>query len=424
MIARAPGRAASCEIVKPGPKEQPTHVDFVLERGHFLHGRIMGENGKPISEATVSVANDFWGLVDSQLSDAMGRFEMKLLPERARLRISKPGYSSLLNLALRLDGTGTTTVMLEPMGVIRGRVFDAQSKQPLAHFRLWIDESRRQLRGAHSAHAGYLGYPGQSFDSKDGTFSIDELISGSFVDLGIAADGYWRKMLPPVTARPAEEARPIEIALERLDPARLATMTGRVVNYLGRGVAGVNLRLIVSSSSDLASNEKVSMYNIKNGAVATTTECEQFLQAVSNSDGRFEFKNVLPGKRWLLAYWGPHVPQGSLLGVARTQAKSDSLTVRLPQPGRIVVTIDRAKYPEAARLCTQLSHKWWQDSLFDLAPGQGRCEMEDMPPGKYVVGLQGKPVAVKGRQGTYYTFLSFGTRTIELKAGETKNVAF
>jgi hypothetical protein len=425
VIARAPGRAASCEIVKPGSKVKPTHVDFTLERGHLLHGRIMGENGKPISEAIVSMANDSWGLVEPKLSDAMGRFEMELLPARARLQISKPGYSSLLNLALRFDGTGTTTVMLEPMGVIRGRVVGAESKQPLARFRLWIDESRRPLRGAPSSRVGYLGYPGKRFDAKDGTFSIDELIGGSSVELGIAADGYWRKILPPVIARPADEAKPIEIALERVDSSTLATITGRLVDYLGRGVPHANVRLIVSASSGPGSVEKISMYNIKNGAVAATRECEQFMRTVSDSDGRFEFKNVLPGKPWLLAYWGVHVPQGSLPGVTRTQAgKSESLTVTLPQPGRIVVTIDRAKYPEAERLYTQSNNEWWQEFLFGLGPGQTRCEMEDMPPGKYVVGLQGKAVAIKGQQGTYYTFPSFGTRTIELKAGEAKNVAF
>jgi protocatechuate 3,4-dioxygenase beta subunit len=425
VVIRAPGRAPTSENVKPGTQEKPAHFDFTLEPGHFLHGRIVGENGKPIVGASVSLTQDFWQMVDSKQSDEEGRFEMDSLPASAHFQISKQGYSNLWNVPLRLDGAGATTVVLQPMGVIRGRVVDLQSKKPLDHFQLWLNFARVRQGTVQWTMNGNYSYPGKQIDSKDGTFAINDLMSGLPAEVGVAAEGHSRVILPLVIAKPADEMKPVEVALARLDSSKLAIVSGRILDHSGRGVPGANLRLIVSAIRYGENDYRFNWWQIKNNQLGGSTDCDQFLQAVSDSEGRFEFKTVLPGKHWQLAYWGVHVPEGQKRGTIATQpSKAETVTVTLPMLARMVITIDRVKYAEAAQLNAQTKGIWSQSGQVPINAGQTKFEIEDLAPGIYNVSIQGKPKPVKTPQGTYYTTSSLGNQTILLKAGETKSVQF
>jgi protocatechuate 3,4-dioxygenase beta subunit len=424
LVVRAAGRAPISDTVKPGTKEKPAHFDFTLEPGHVLHGRIVGEDGKPISGASVSLVRDFWLMVESKQSDAQGRFEMDSLPPNAHFQIAKQGYSNLWNVPLRLDGAGAT-VVLQPMGVIRGRVVDSRSKQPIEHFQMWINFSRMRQGNVQWTLSGSVGYPGKQVNSKDGTFTINDLMNGFPAEVGVIAEGYSRVVLPLVVAKPADEAKPVEFKLARLDPATLGTVSGRLVDHAGRGVPGAKLKLIVTSAFYGENDYRFNWYQIKNNQLGGTTDCDQFLQAVSNSEGRFEFKNVLPGKYWQIAYWGVHVPEGQKQGTSLTRAgHAETVTISLPKLARIVVTIDRVKYAEAMQLSTQLAGRWSQSGQININGGQTKIEIEDLAPGTYTVAIQGKPTPVKTPQGTYYTTPTLSNQSILLKAGESQNVKF
>jgi len=422
VIVRVAGRAPTSENVKPGTKEKPAHFDFALEPGHFLHGRIVGENGKPIGGVQVSVAQDVSGMVDPTQSDEEGRFEMDGLPANARFAFWKQGYSHLWKVLLRLDGAGTTTVVLTPMAVIRGRVVDSKSKQPLEHFQVWINFARVRGGTFQWTINGNYSYPGKEIESKEGTFTIDELMNGVPAEVGVTAVGYSRVILPLFIAKPADEMKPVQVALVRLDPSQLASVSGRVADHSGRGVSGANLRLIVFYGDN---DRRFGWYQIKNNQLGASTDCDQFLQAISDSEGRFEFKNVLPGKHWHLAYWGVHVPQGQKRGDGLTQAgRAETVTVTLPNPARILVTIDRAKYAEATQLNTVLKGRWPESGQLAINAGQTTLEIGDLAPGTYNVSVLGKPVQVKSPGGTYYTTPTLANRTVLLKAGETQSVQF
>jgi hypothetical protein len=104
--------------------------------------------------------------------------------------------------------------------------------------------------------------------------------------------------------------------------------------------------------------------------------------------------------------------------------RAETVTVKLPKLARIVVTIDRAKYAEAAQLNTQQSGTWSQSGNVTINAGQSKFEIDDLAPGTYSVSIQGKPTPVKTPQGTYYTTSTLANRSILLKAGETQNVRF
>jgi protocatechuate 3,4-dioxygenase beta subunit len=425
VVVRAPGRAPISESVKPGTKEKPAHFDFTLEPGHFLHGRIVGENGKPIGGASVSLAQDMWQMVESKQSDERGRFEMDSLPAQAKFQISKQGYSDLWNVPLRLDGAGAATVVLQPMGMIRGRVVDSQSKKPIEHFQMWISFSQMRQGNVQWAVKGSVGCPGKQVDSQDGTFAVDDLMNGFPAEVGVVAEGYSKVVLPLVVAKPADEVKPVEFSLSHLNSATLGTVSGRVLDHNGRGVPGANLRLILSSSVYSENDYRFNWWQIRNNQLAGSAECDQLLQAVSDSAGRFEFKNVLPGKHWQLAYWGVHIPETRNRSTTLTTAgNAETVTIKLPKLSQIVVTIDRVKYPDATQLNTQLKGTWSQSGQVMINAGQSKFEIEDLAPGTYFVAVRGKPVPVKTPQGTYYNTPTLGNQTIQLKEGETKSVKF
>jgi hypothetical protein len=269
---------------------------------------------------------------------------------------------------------------------------------------------------------GKFTYPGKQIDSKEGTFTIDDLMNGLPAEVGVAAAGYSRAILPLVIAKPADEMKPIEVALLRLNPSLLTTVSGRISDDSGRGVSGANLRLILFSGDN---DRRFGWYQIKDNRLAASTDCDQFLQAVSDSEGRFEFKNVLPGKRWHLAYWGARVPEGQKRGSALTRAGgAETVTVTLPKLARIVVTIDRAKYAEATQLNTSLKGTWSDSGQLAIDAGQTKIEIGDLAPGTYTVTVLGKPAPVKSPGGTYYTSPTLANRTVLLKAGETQSVQF
>ena len=80
-------------------------------------------------------------------------------------------------------------------------------------------------------------YPGRSIATKDGTFTLPDLTNRQTVAVSVAADGYLKCVAPLVVAAPVDEAKPVDFALERIDPTKLTTFSG-VVDPSGNGMEG------------------------------------------------------------------------------------------------------------------------------------------------------------------------------------------
>ncbi len=329
-----------------------------LERGHFIHGRVVGEEGKPLVGAHVSfdMGGFFWHVSDDATrTDDQGRFEFDSLPATCTFQIQHPGYSLIFNANLKLDAQGTVTVTLSPTATIRGRVIDAETGKPVGQFDVRVG-------------------PGSpvTFRSKDGTFTLKDLHDLTRYEVSVQADGYQRKILHQVVASGVKEGAVVDVALDRIDSSKVATLTGQIVDHNGHPVGGAQLRLIVSTQQPTGANDwHYNWYLIKSDQLGLRSEwCDQFLPLVSDSQGRFEFRNVTPGKFLQLAYWGDHVPQGRSLAFDKTQAGgTQSITIELPQPATINVTLDIAKFPNAGAIQAQLSPSSFQVYGIPLAAG-------------------------------------------------------
>lgn len=422
VLVQAPGRCPVQKEVQPGPSGKPARVDFTLAPGHVLHGRVVDENGRPISGVSVETLVA-WSREPANPSDKDGRFEIDSLPANANFSISKPGYSRLWWVPLRLDSAGLVTVVLQPMGVIRGRVVDGQSGKPLEHFTVWLNKPR--TAGPSSIQAGYgreFIYPGKTFASSDGTFTISDLTNKGAAEISVAADGHRKCVKPVVVAKTLNEATPLEFALPPIDRAKLATYSGRVLDARGQPVSGTNLRLMITSIPPGGPDDLDFRWNVTTrGEIAGRWYCDQFLNAVSDSEGRFEFKGVLPDEHWLLAYWGPGVPQDRVVGTSKTApGPAPSLTIKVSPSARVIVTIDRAKYPKAWQLGTLLRGSHIETTQIELHSGQTKVEIRDLMPGDYNLHIFARPALKDGAVDIEV----IATKRVQLKPGETKEVRF
>jgi hypothetical protein len=339
------------------------------------------------------------------------------------------GYTKLWYVPLKLDSSGLVTVVLQPMGVVRGRVVDAQSGKPLEHFNVWLNSPRR-ADGPYipGGQDHVLAYPGKEFAPSDGTFTIPDLTNKVAVEVSVGADGHTKCVVPVVVAVTQNEAKAVAFALARIEPAKLAAFSGRVLDHKGQPVRGANLRLIISSTPAKGPDDHdFDWYWITGELDGLQTEmpemtglsyCDQFLKAISDSQGRFEFKGVLPGKHWQLAYWGTGVPRDRVLGTSKTvPGPAPPLTIKVPQPARVIVTINRVKYPEAWQVS---AWSGGSDLEVNLHGGQTNVEIKDLAPGDYDLQLFARPVLKDGA----FDITTIATRPIHLKPGETKEVRF
>ena len=129
-----------------GRRGNRRRLDVTLEPGHTSQGRVVAEDGKPIAEVMVRPhrRGSPWLQEYGRQTDQDGRFEIDSLPHDVRFQISKRGYTALRDVSLRLDTDAPATIVLQPAGMIRGQVVDAQSGKPLNRFSVWLDFGARR----------------------------------------------------------------------------------------------------------------------------------------------------------------------------------------------------------------------------------------------------------------------------------------
>jgi beta-lactamase regulating signal transducer with metallopeptidase domain len=415
---RAKGFAPGHEVVRAAPGSAPTHVTVKLKPGHFIHGRVVGEDGKPIRDAFVHFNSPgfSWGMMDDATrTDDQGRFEFDTLPDVCTFQIEHPGYSTIFDGRLQTDKADVVTVTMSPTRTLRGHVFAADTGKPIVQF----DVSNGGLQPT-------------TFRSKDGLFALKDLYAPKdrsgrvqyFVR--VQADGFQAKSLEQLLVARGPSDALLEIPMERLDVSKRTTVSGRIVDDRDHPVSGAHLRLIVTSQQPASDHEP--HYNwllIKSEQLAQRPEwCDQYLSLDSDDNGKFEFKNVLAGKFLQLAYWGKHVPEGRSLAFDKTEPRvPQTITIKLPKPARIRGAIDQAKIPNAGEIQAMLAADSFHMFQTPLHAGQTTFEFNDLPPGTYNVLVASKLVPSKEdpRMSTSTTLASW---TVHLKPGETADLKF
>ena len=196
--------------LQPGSAAEPTQVDFELQTGRQVSGVVVDEQGLPINEAQVAlIPND--PRLTSYLSawrgttDKEGRFVFEDIPapKSTFLYCKKAGRS-----ATHVDQIepGNYLIRLRDLGVIIGRVVDAENESPISEFQI------------KTTFPGLTTIAPQTFSSSAGEFEINGVSQDYDCRLIIEAEGYRQlelKQNQHIRSAPREQAEPITIRLQK-----------------------------------------------------------------------------------------------------------------------------------------------------------------------------------------------------------------
>lgn len=429
LYVLAPGFSPQRAEFTPGTAQAPGDVHIVLNPGHTLRGQLKAEGDGSVKGALISARSpDYLHEVGGTTTvEDDGSFEMTSLPADARFDVQLTGYAMLYNIPLELDQAKPITINLESPAVIRGRVLNAKTGKPLSQFRIRIGFCRSSKpsdpRGSYAAN---WNDPGLTFTSDKGEFQFKPLLNGLPVEMIIEQDGFQRKVIERAVAEKATLAKPLEISLMPKTASHASTLTGQIVDDAGKPKVGVQLRLIVSTEQPEDSNDnKFNWYLIKNGQLAQQSYCEQFLTGVTDSNGRFEFKEIVPERYLQLAYWGTGIPRGKSLAFDETKAgASEDVTIQLPKSATIRGQIDRSKLAKAESVRLMLSAGGGEHAEFKLRDNKDTFEFGDLSPGEYSVIVEAKPVRFVENGNEFSRSSPIAHQKVTIKAGEVKDLSF
>ena len=281
----AKGFAPADQRSTPGKGDEAPHLDFTLSPGHNASGRVIDAAGKPVAGATMQALRPVSGQPRGSYfgpridTDAEGRFKLDSLPAQGvTADVWKQGYSAVRQTPLTVDGE--TEIHMDPTGVIKGRIVDETTGQPVASFNVRLDIVRNNVGGRpFGTFAAYLRGRGQDCRADDGCFTIEELTCRAAHVVIVTAPGYAETRLEEVIAKPQDSPDwPLKIKLGQGVP-----FTGTVTDAAaGKPIAGAEVLLI--RSSDPLRQVPLRVFEERDRYIFSAD------LAQSDSEGRFEFR--------------------------------------------------------------------------------------------------------------------------------------
>lgn len=421
VIVKAKGFAPQRLAFDPGSRAEPAELDITLSPGHRIRGRVMNERGEGVSD--VAVYSHGTRYPDSELgerttTDHDGRFALDSLPAESPFAFKKKGYSDMNDLKLPVDGEDEVVVTLKPHGIIRGRVIDAETGEPISPFMVRITFSPD--RRADDPKAGLSGArvtTGEKFDTPDGSFELDDFVLGMPLQVTVEAEGYSRQVLRRAVAMAEAEAKSLELRLMPEDSESLIRFAGRLVGEQDRPIVGAELRLIVASKRSLPRDRfPFNWAMIRSGQVESSDVVLQFLATTTDRQGRFVFERVQPAQDIEIAYWGEGVSQDRIANLAELSDDSrDDFTIPIETPATIRGIIDVDAFPDISDIMVSTGGDFHRA---EISPQKDAYEIRNVPPGWHQLQVYG-PSARVDQGGGGFTRDVIQRFSLDAKSGET-----
>ncbi|MBM4047135.1 MAG: carboxypeptidase regulatory-like domain-containing protein, partial [Planctomycetes bacterium] len=299
LVAQAKGYAAAVQSATPGRGEKVPRLSFKLSPGASATGRVVDSEGRPVARAMVvaqllstTLMPHRVGLGPYLKTDKDGRFKIDGLPSgHVTVNVWAEGYSTVEERPLKLDAENT--IVLDPVGVIIGKVADEITGQPVSEFRVlrtrssaspW-SEPKAVIRG----DSRYYDQGGDLFRSNDGTFTLKDLVCRASHAVVVSAPGYAPTHLDPVAAQaPDWKDWPLVIKLNKG-----ATVSGQVLDAeSGQPVADAEVCLFAQQLGrplmgrfSLAAIERPSFYQFTAVRKGRTDQAGRYELPVIPKDG-------------------------------------------------------------------------------------------------------------------------------------------
>jgi RNA polymerase sigma factor (sigma-70 family) len=179
---------AAFATITPKAGDEPVKVDFILDAGGIVKGRVVGPDGNPLAGALAAgLRHDWYTDADWPGPSKAGEFTaMGLDPKHPRLLCFTHWEKKLAgSIVVRGDEKEPVTVKLQPWATVSGRLLDEVGK-PIPKATLWFTEVPRGKVGAPRAldvglhvveRSGYKPSPDPVTD-EDGRFKVEGLVPG------------------------------------------------------------------------------------------------------------------------------------------------------------------------------------------------------------------------------------------------------
>ena len=435
IFIRAAGLAPERLEVTPGPRAAPAVVNATLKPGHQLNARAVDEDGQPLAGVTVYLDNrqirQFSG--ESRTTKEDGRFTFDSLPTAAvaptRLRLVEAGFSEIADRVVPLDTPSPTDVVLTVGGVIAGRVVDAITGQPVPRFNVRITFAAN--RGPNEPQNGLLSSlidPGQNFDAPEGRFLLKSLVVGMSLRVMIAAPGFETLKVEPVVVSRSTSPAQRDYLLVPIVATNLVTYAGRLRQESGPVPVGTEVRLIARDRRDPADQSPAfgSWSMIRTGQAKDQPGVVRFLATTTDAEGRFRFDPVPRGAEVMLAWWGAGVGPEIRAGLDKLDAPGKAaLDLTVDAPAKLVLVVDRAKFPTAERVDLNLQRALLFDSVDrDLPAPRSEVTIDNLAPGDYFLRLTPGFRPDPNQPNGLISPEPLATKRVIVQPGETLRVEF
>src|SRR5579883_487897 len=163
-------------------QDTKTHVyNIALDPGRSVKGKVVGPDGKPLAGVQIVGLNSTWTDADKTAQKDPEFTVRGVEPGRERKLIFCQEEKHLGKvLQLRGDEKGSLTVKLEPLGIVTGRMINAEGR-PLAGLTV-------RVRQVHST------FDRQTTTDSDGKFRVESLLPRSKFLLAVAYGDPWKRL--------------------------------------------------------------------------------------------------------------------------------------------------------------------------------------------------------------------------------------
>lgn len=332
---------------------KPVSVDIALEPGHAIRGRVH-RGDQPVAGVQVMIRGS--NVVRGErgaTTDEKGDFAFDALP-RGTYTLGFFKHDEMIDKTLTVESPADVDVDLPPVGILRGRVVDAATREPVREFLYMLEPvgetDTRRTRGMQRGEA-----------AADGTFTAT--VPAGTYRITAAAQGFIASEPLEIVIIPAEPTA-VEIPL-----GRGASITGRVTDEQGKPLAEVHV-MIAGDVGEIARS-------------ARTVSRMMPLNAQTAEDGTFTITGAETGPAQLIVRKPGYVMDRRAIDVEPETRVDVALTRGLSIAG--IVTLNGK--PAAGAEVSANTSAIGSDYQSTMTDERGRFTLEGLVPARYMINV-------------------------------------
>ncbi len=313
---------ASEVSVTNGGEATGVDIRYRAERGHVISGTVTGggEPSMPYVVASVTLASvatgAYFGMSSARSGEGNNAFAIIGVTDGEYEIIARRGWNeeSLSSMPRRLTVKGADVTGIElklaPLASIAGRAVLENSQNACEEKgKNAIEETMLSMRRDEKTQGGAatsIYYNPDTAISEKGEFTIRNLMAGHYrIEHLLPSENWYVKSMSVPSAAPARRttgaARPAnesDVARAGITVKAADKLTGLTVT-VSEGAAGLNGKVIAEAEgSQLPSRLRI---HLVPGEPAADDDVLRYAETLLRNDRTFTFKNIAPGKYWLLA---------------------------------------------------------------------------------------------------------------------------